>query len=380
VGLLSTDRPLRRQLLVDLGYLHIEIGELDRALAAFDEALEAADGAGDAASAARARVGRLMYESMRPLSDKDILEEVRREIVALEAAGDDWGLAEAWELAGSLEAYLGHTRAAGELWERARDRARASGHRRLEQRVEGTQLLQDAWGHLPADLGLSKCALLLVDAEGTSLEPYVLSARALYRSWQGDFTGAREDARRGRALLREFGNDLRADTHSMLAAQIELTAGDPAAAEAIAREGYDALAEVGEQGFRSTVGSLLAEALCRQGSDAEAERIAIEAAAMTSIDDFVTHAESLGIRAIVHARRGAAEPAMQLANEAVRITADTDYFAEHARALVALADVLELTGRQSEVAMILARAADAYDRKGATAGADAVRRRLTAGQ
>ena len=240
--------------------------------------------------------------------------------------------------------------------------------------------MQDAWGHQSTDAGLSKCARLLVEAEGTALEPYVLSARALYRSWQGDFAGAREDIRRGRALWREFGKDLRADTHSMLAAEVELAAGDPVAAEAIARQGYEALAQVGEQGFRSTVGSFLAEALCRQGFDAEAEQIAIEAAAMTSVDDFVTHAASLGTRAVVEARRGDTEPAERLAREAVGLTAETDYFAEHARALVALADVLEMAGRQNDVAATLAMAAAAYERKGATACADAVRRRLAAEQ
>jgi class 3 adenylate cyclase/tetratricopeptide (TPR) repeat protein len=380
VDLLRGDRLLRRQLLVDLGYAQIDGGELDSARAAFDEALETAAAAGDDASAARARVGRLVYESMRPSSEEDMLEQIRREIVVLEAAGDDSGLAEAWEFAGALEAYLGRTRVAGELWEQASARARASGHHRLQQRVEGTRLLQEAWGHLPADQGLNNCERLLDEAEGTALEPFVLGARALYRSWQGNFAGAREDVRRGQALLRELGNKLRADSATMIEAQIELTANDPAAAEAAARQGYEALGRVGEQGFRSTVGCLLAEALCLQGHDREAERIAIEAAAMTSGDDFVTHARSIATRATVLARRGGAEPAVRLANEAVTITAETDSFAEHAHALVALADVLQLTDPQSDVAAILTKAAAAYDRKGATAGADAVRRRLAAEQ
>jgi class 3 adenylate cyclase/tetratricopeptide (TPR) repeat protein len=384
VNLLPDDRLLRRQLLVDLGYAQIDSGELDSSRAAFDEALETATAAGDDASAARARVGRLVHESMRPSSEgdmqEDMLEQIRREIVVLEAAGDDSGLAEAWEFAGALEAYLGRTRLAGGLWEQASARARASGHHRLEHRVEGIQLMQESWGHLPAEQGLTNCERLLDGTEGKALEPFVLSARALYRSWQGDFAGAREDVRRGQALFREFGNNLRADSATMVEAQIELTANDLAAAEAVARQGYEALGRVGEQGFRSTVGCLLAEALLRQGRDAEAERIAIEAAAMTSVDDFVTHASSLSTRAVVEARRGDTELAERLAREAVAITAESDYFAEQGRALVALADVLELAGRQEDIAATLTRAAAAYDRKGATAAAEAVRRRLTAQQ
>ena len=48
------------------------------------------------------------------------------------------------------------------------------------------------------------------------------------------------------------------------------------------------------------------------------------------------------------------------------------------RAETLLADVLELAGRQGDVAATLTRAAAAYDRKGATAAAEAVRGRLTA--
>ena len=51
--LLPSDRPLRRQLLVDLGYAQIEAGQLDQAKAAFDEALDAARRAGNDPAAAR---------------------------------------------------------------------------------------------------------------------------------------------------------------------------------------------------------------------------------------------------------------------------------------------------------------------------------------
>jgi class 3 adenylate cyclase/tetratricopeptide (TPR) repeat protein len=380
VNLLSHDGPLRRKLLVDLGYAQIDAGEIDPARAAFEEALDAARHAGDEPAAARARVGQLKLASMRPASDQEILEEVHREIAALEAAGDDWALAEAWEFAAALETFLGRTRAAGELWERATTCARGSGHHRLGIRVASNQLTQEAWGHLPADDGIRKCDRLLTEAEGTVLESYVLSARALYRSWRGDFAGARHDIQRGRALLREFGNHLMAGASAMIEAHVELAANDPVGAEAVARQGYEALAQVGEQGFRSTVGCYLAEALSRQGFDAEAERIAIEAAAMTSVDDFVTHARSLSTRAIILARRGDAEHAERLAREAVSLTAETDSFAEQGQELVALADVLELAGRREEAAEALREALGCYERKRAVFSAERVRERLAASQ
>jgi class 3 adenylate cyclase/tetratricopeptide (TPR) repeat protein len=377
-NLLSRDRPLRCKLLVDLGYAEIDAGQIDSAKATFDEALAAARQAGDDSAAARARVGQLKHASMRPASDQEILEEVRHEIATLEAARDDWGLAEAWEFAGALQTYLGHTGAAVESWERATSCAEASGHHRLQLRVASTQLTQEAFGHLPADQGLLKCDRLLMEAGGTVLEPFVLSARSIYRSLQGDFAGARQDIQRGRALFAEFGNQLMAGASAMIEAQIELAASDPVAAEAAARQGYDALAQVGEQGFRSTVGCFLAEALCQQGFDDEAERIAVEAAAMTSVDDFVTHAKSLATRSLVLAHRGDTEQAERLAREAVSHTAETDSFVEHAQALVALADVLELAGRRDETAEALRQAQDSYERKAAVTPARRTRERLAA--
>jgi class 3 adenylate cyclase/tetratricopeptide (TPR) repeat protein len=378
VELLPDDRSLRRQLLVDLGYAQIDAGQIEQAREAFDEALEAARRARDDSTTARARVGQLMYESMRPASDRDILEEVRRQIPTLDAADDDWGLAEAWEFAGTLEAYLGRTRAAGDLWERARECAQTSGHHRIQQRVEATQVMQEAWGHMPADEGIRKCERLLAQAEGTALEPFLLGALALYRSLRGDFSAARQDVQRGRILLTEFGNHLMAGASGMVEAQIELAANDPVAAEAVARESYETLANFGEQAFRSTVGCYLAEALRQQGLDTEAERIAIEASAMTSVEDFITHARSLTTRALVLARRGEVEAAQRLAREAVSLTAESDSFAEHGHALTALADVLELAGRREEATALLHEALHRYERKEARAPAQRVRERLAA--
>jgi len=164
----------------------------------------------------------------------------------------------------------------------------------------------------------------------------------------------------------------------MIEARVELAASDPVAAEAVARESYETLASFGEHAFRSSVGCYLAEALCQQGLDTEAERIAIEAAAMTSVDDFITHARSLTTRAIVLARRADVEAAHRLAQEAVSLTAESDSFAEHGDTLTALADVLELAGRREDATDLLHEALDRYERKKARAQVHRIRERLAA--
>src|SRR5439155_5048525 len=174
--------------------------------------------------------------------------------------------------------------AAADAYARAAAHASASGYRRLQHRVQASRVVQEAWGHFPAGEGARNCDRLLVEVEGTALEPYIRGARSLYRCWQGDFAGARSDILRACSLLRDFGNDLMAEASAMMEAQIELDAGDPVAAEAAARDAYDALGRLDEQGYRSTVGCLLAEGLCQLGRDAEAEQVAVEAAALPSAD------------------------------------------------------------------------------------------------
>ena len=55
------------------------------------------------------------------------------------------------------------------------------------------------------------------------------------------------------------------------AARVELLAGDPAAAERVARAGYESLAQLGEKGYLSGLAPRLARAICLQGRYQEAE-------------------------------------------------------------------------------------------------------------
>jgi tetratricopeptide (TPR) repeat protein len=121
-------------------------------------------------------------------------------------------------------------------------------------------------------------------------------------------------------MLREFGHLLLANSSAQVEAHVELAAGDAAAAEAVAREAYEELEKMGEQGFRSTVRCYLARALLELDRWKEAEEIAIEAGELGADDDFVTQSESRQIRALVEARRGRLEEAEHLAREAVAIT------------------------------------------------------------
>ncbi len=94
--------------------------------------------------------------------------------------------------------------------------------------------------------------------------PTTLAALAHLRAMVGDFELARDDYRRGRAILEELGLRFDASLISIDSGPVELLAGDPVAAEAELRKDYEALDAMGERNYISTIAGLLAEALYRQ--------------------------------------------------------------------------------------------------------------------
>jgi class 3 adenylate cyclase/tetratricopeptide (TPR) repeat protein len=368
--LLDADSQRRGDVFIDLGYALIGTGRFDDARVAF----RAVEARGDA-SAARSRVGLLAAYNNVAVGESAMLSEIEREIPILEQAGDDAGLAEAWEFVAMLRSWIGRTADAAPAYERAVHHAQASGHRRLVRRILGIRAVQEAWGHLPADEGIEVCTRLLRGAEGTSTEPYLLAALGFHRARQGDFDQGRRDVRRGRQLLREFGHLLMANSSAQIEAHVELAAGDAAAAEAVAREAYEELGKMGEQGFRSTVGCYLARALLELDRCEEAEEIAIEAGQLGADDDFVTQCESRQIRALLDARRGRLEEAERLAREAVTITDATDSWSVRGEAMATLAQVLDAGGRRNDAQAAMEEALALFSRKADRAAAEGAKRR-----
>jgi class 3 adenylate cyclase/tetratricopeptide (TPR) repeat protein len=369
--LLPDDSPQQSEVLIDLGYALIGSGRFDEARAAF----RAVEARGDA-WAPRSRVGLLAAYNNEAAGEAAMLEQVEREVPLLEQAGDEAGLAEAWEFIALVRSWIGRTAEAAPAYERAIRHARASGHRRLERRLVGLRALQEAWGHLPADQGITSCTTLLEGAEGTSTEPYLLLARGFHRACQQDFDEARLDVRRGRQLLREFGHLLMANSSSMMEAHVALAAGDAAAAEAVARDAYEQLAEMDEQAFRSTVGCYLARALLELGRWEEAQELAIEAGELGADDDFVTQSESRQVRAMIDLRHGRLDEAERLAREAVALTDPTDYWSERALAMVTLAQVLAARGDRKQARSAMEEGLALFARKADLAAAHRARRQL----
>jgi tetratricopeptide (TPR) repeat protein len=153
-------------------------------------------------------------------------------------------------------------------------------------------------------------------------------------------------------------------------AYVELAAGDPASAETVARDAYEQLGTIGEQGFRSSLGCYLARALLALERWSEAEQIALEAGQMGAEDDFFTQSESRQIRALLDSRAGRHNEAERLAREAVAIAEPTDSWPVRGQAKLALAHVLDAAGRRDEARTAMKEAQTLFARKANQAAAD----------
>jgi Flp pilus assembly protein TadD len=162
----------------------------------------------------------------------------------------------------------------------------------------------------------------------------------------------------------------------MEGAEIFMLAGDPASALDVVRGSYDLGGQLGETGWRATVGGFLAEALFHVGQLDEAEAIACEVERFASPDDFEPHSRLCWVRAGILSRRGEVVEAERLAREAVALVDGTDWFDQRGCAHSALGDVLAAAGRRDEAADEWRTALDLFERKGDVVRAVQVRELL----
>ena len=193
----------------------------------------------------------------------------------------------------------------------------------------------------------------------------------------GRFDEARAILAEARAELAERGGGiLLANVTASSPSDVELLAGDPAAAAEFGAEGCRLLEELGEQGFLSTAAGNLAQALYALDRLDEADAWAGRAAELGASDDAVD-ADALaagqgeGARAPRRARRGGAARARggRDRRRDRLLDAQGDAYAD-------LAEVLLLAGKPDEAAAALEQALERYERKGNLASAGRTRTRL----
>ncbi|HEY2310824.1 MAG TPA: AAA family ATPase, partial [Gaiellaceae bacterium] len=377
--LLPADHLELPALLTSLGTARLNGGDVPGAESALLEAVEAAIARGQRATELHARIELQFVHAFAgetPVEESVALAE--EAIAELEPLGDELALARAWWLWSSGDLAACRWRARGEAIERALEHARRA---QAGAEMVGTLagLLGQALLHgptpvdeaiarlegLPDELGLDRPLR-------TSIHTSVSGLLAM----RGEFEEARRRFRDAAATSEEFGLRFRRATQSFVGAQIELLAGDPAAAERELRASSGAFDEIGAATSATTHRALLAEAVARQGRLGEAEELAMQVAADATADDVIAHVLWRSALARVRAREGSPQESAELAAAARRRLGDAEFPQLAIAALLAAAEAAIAADENAEAERFLAEAHGIAEAKGALASIaqlDAVR-------
>jgi len=358
--------PNRLSLLPDLGDLLFETGEIARAAAVLDEAITSAGEQGDERVEAIASVWRAMiagHAGEQSASGEHVIALAEQAAEVLERLGDRPLLARVLAIQARNCFYVGRAERSLNGLREAVELAFEAGDLYVARDCVLWMVGAMVYGPTPVgEMGRFEFPAEL--RPGLERMPWALLHEGFFHSGSGRFAEARECFRAGRQLAAELGNRVHEAGCSMFIGELELHAGDPVAAERELRVGFDRLGELGESGFRSTMGTLLAEALVLQGQDAEAEDVLAMVDEFVLKDDADPQVRMRSVRARVLARRGELADAERLGREAVAIAAKTDYLVLHGKALLALADVLRTAGADEDAAAALREALSLFERKG----------------
>jgi tetratricopeptide (TPR) repeat protein len=373
-ALLPADDLRRMEWAVDLSGSLIEVGELARAEALLNEATQAARAAGDRRLESRASVQRAF---LRIHTDPEgSTDEARREaelaVSVFEAVGDELELARAWQLAAHADFFDGTLADCEEMLERALVHARRAGDAREEARILRWLASNALWGPLPVEAGIRRCEEILERIEGNSLVQANCHIRlAGLEGMRGRFSDAREHVAQARAILTEFGLTYFLAHSRDVAALVETLAGNPAGAETELRASHEELQDMGEKTFLAENTAQLAQALYAQGRYDQADRFARVSENASS--GRAQKAYWGPVRAKLLGRRGDVKAAERLARESVAIWAERDDLLWHGYALIDLAEVLRLAGRDDEAVPVVGDAVELFERKGVIPAAEAAR-------
>jgi Flp pilus assembly protein TadD len=162
----------------------------------------------------------------------------------------------------------------------------------------------------------------------------------------------------------------------METAQLELRAGDAAAAEAQLRPAHEHLKAIGEKGARCGVAAILAEALYQQNRLDEAEEFTRVSEDAAATDDVIAQVWWRGVRAKVLARRGDTSSAVRLARQAVELSEPSDLSVMKGQAYEALGETLGLVGEADEARTAYEQAVALFEQKGDVVDAGRVAEQL----
>lgn len=376
VALLPKEVPEYPELLWELGTALNRLGGSGRAEGVLTEAVALASASGDADLEARANLDRWWARSELnvPGFSEGIAREVRALIPTLEDHSDDLGLTKAWQLLALGQFRSCQFEAMRDPLERAVVHARRAGDR-LEV-AESLESVLEAyvWGPTPVLAAIRKCEEIIKDVKGDRRTEAMVWARiGTLHAMLGNFAKARALIVQQRETLRDLGLWYWAFNPAAGLCEVEMLAGDPAAAEREVRPAYGLISRW--SGGVSLFTSLLASAIGAQGRFEEAARFAD--LSKESSGEWVM--DQVGWRAASAkplARLGASDRAIELAREAVEMAGRTDAPNLQGNSLMVLADVLAFVRLPGEARSYVEQALRRFELKGNVVSARMARETL----
>jgi hypothetical protein len=322
-------------------------------------------------------VPHLRLSTPPPKTHEEVIRELDDAIWAFEDVHDEVGLARGVSRTGMMRFRRGQAASALEDFERSARYAHNVGDRMQEAESLRRALIAATYGPTSVDSALERIEDVRRRVTGhPRVEVTALVTRGWLEAMRGRFGVARELVAEANTLAEQSGLEtMLVGTVLPLAGEIELLAGDPAAAERALRPACVALEQRRDLEQFGRVAPALADALCLQGRGREAEP-SIELASQLEVEGDVSHQAGVRrARAKLLALRGEIEGAERVAREARRLVARTDFLDAHARAMVDLAEILRLAHRLEESEGALAAAIRLNEQKGNIVAAGTLRAR-----
>jgi class 3 adenylate cyclase len=349
--LLPKRDPRRLDLLPSLGVAMTETGRPEETEALLSEAVEQSRAAGSERNALRATIQLLsnrVYRSPTGVEIDAAVTEAEATADALDALGDDIGLAEAAIAIEYLEFMRGCVARQHEWSFRALRHALAAGRSRESAQASADIVGSAVVGPLPFDRFAAAVEerLLPFDEPISGSAGHALLAIGSLAA--GDEAGFLEHERRWRDVLGRHGLSWLGATHALVMANVEISVGKPEAAERRLREARDVLVTLGDIWWVSTLDSSLCAAIGAQDQPQEFLRLAdaLDTSALVPDRQVLIRRDLLRSRARL--LRGSAADAEIAARRGLELVESTDLVLDHADALLTLADALDARGLREE--------------------------------
>jgi DNA-binding SARP family transcriptional activator len=378
VALLDKAGQVRPLILLALGSAQCDVGKWKEAGPTLRAAFDAARDAHLRTVEAHAMVA-LSHQRLFADADPDLPAMRRTADTAISIfarAGDDSGLARAWNHIGVLHWGRLEINELEETLQLALDHANAVDDARARGEAYNTYLRAAVVGPCTVAEGIRRCELARANAGDLAATGAVADAtQAVFEAMRSDLDRARELYQGARARLEEFDLTARLAGLQIYAAMVELIAGDPSVVEPGLARACEQLQSIGEAGRLATAIAVLARVRERLGARDDALRLTRRSEELSYAYDTSSHIIWAGTRARVLAHAGELEEASRLARMSVTIARRTSAEYLTAEALTDLAEVLIAGGDRDAARTVLDEVIGLHEAKQNVVSASAVRAR-----